>query len=151
MTARTKERMEALSDILCSGLDYSWFMVEELDLGEVTATIRTDDDEEGTYPNVHHIGPDDVARGLRMYREWLEGTREAYPGEWKHCAEDAVRVGRIKNVSEFVPGVHNRADDTSYGWQTVKFDQTNGEDGDYDANTADSVMQFAILGYAIYS
>lgn len=150
MTTRTKERKQALGDILCTGLSYSWFMVEELDIGEVTATIRTDPDEEGTYDKVHHVTADDVARGLRMYREWLEGTREGYPGEWKHSAEDAVRVGRIKDVSEFVPGEHNQAAPGAYGWQTVEFDRTNGEDGDMDANTADSVMQFAILGYAIY-
>lgn len=152
MTTRTPERMQALSYVLCGGLSYSWFLVEELDEEAVTATIRTDgpDDDEGTYSQVHQIGPDDVARGLRMYAEYMAGTREGFPGEWKYSAENAVRAGRIKDESEFVPGVHNRADAGSYGWQMVKFDRTNGAEGDYDANTADSVMQFATLGHAIY-
>lgn len=150
MTARTAERLEALSCILVDGLSYSWFQVAELDEKAVTATVFTDEDDEGTFEVKHEIGPDDVARGLRMYREWLEGKREAFPGEWKYAIDALLRNGVIKDESEFNPLVHARADEGSYGWQTVVFDRTNGEDGDYDANTADNVIQFAVFGQVIY-
>lgn len=154
MKKRSDKRMNALSCILVDGLHYSWFHCTELDEDACTATIYVDDleddDGEGKYAIKHEIGPDDIARGLRMYREYLEGTREQFKGEFKFRAKDAVRAGLISDESEFKPGVHNRASDKSYGWQTVKFDRTNGDDGDYDANTADSVLQFAIFGENIY-
>lgn len=199
---RSPERMQVLGYILADGLHYDWFQVDALDPDAVTATVRTDgpDDEEGTFSQVHQVNADDVARGLRMYREYLEGNRESFPGEWVYRAQDMLRkrfggeqdqhreqdhVVRFVQVGddtrdyemrcgcgtvwvgggaalkaaataaieagEFVPSVHARADDSVYGWQTVKFDRTNGDQGDYDANTADSVMQFAILGHTIYS
>lgn len=203
-TVRSPERMQALGYILSDGLYYSWFDVTEIDSTEVTATVRTEgpDDEEGNFSQVHKVNADDVARGLRMYREYLEGNREGHPGEWTHLAQDMLRKrfggeqdqhreqGHVVQffalgddrlsrdyemrcdcgtvwigggaalkaaataaieAGEFIPSVHARADDSSYGWQTVKFDRTNGAEGDYDANTADSVMQFAILGHTIYS
>lgn len=155
MKQRSKQRLEALSWLLSDGLMYSWFEVHDLDLDACKATLRVDtgdyDTETGdTIWKTVEIGPDDVARGLQMYREYMEGTREAYPGAFKHEAKDAVRAGKIKDESEFEPGVHNVAPVGAYGWQTVEYDRTNGEDGDYDANTADSVMQFATLGYTIF-
>lgn len=150
MTTRTDKRMQALGDILSGGLSYSWFRVEKLNVDKVTAVVWTDDEDEDTFDHRHEIGPDDVARGLRMYREWLEGKREAYKGEWKWCIKDALRAGVISDESEFDPAIHARADKGSYGWGTVLFDRTNGDEGDYDANTADSVMQFAVLGEAIF-
>ncbi|QJD50294.1 hypothetical protein SEA_IWOKEUPLIKEDIS_91 [Mycobacterium phage Iwokeuplikedis] len=152
MTTRTAERMETLGYLMSDGLTYSWFQVETWDIDAVTAVVYTDEDEEGTFDKRHEIGPDDVARGLRMYREWLEGKREAYPGENKWRAKDAVRAGRIKSEEDFDP-VKDREQTgvrESYAWQTVIFDRTNGEEGDYDANTADNVMQFAILGEVIF-
>lgn len=151
MTTRTAERLQALSFILSDGLSYEWFRCIELDEDDCTAVILTDEvEEEGAFDQRHEIGPDDVARGLRMYREYLEGKREMFPGEWVYRARDAVRSGRIAKVEDFVGEVHARADADSYGWQTVEFDKTNGQDGDYDANTADSVLQFAIFGKVIY-
>jgi len=152
MTKRSAERTEALSCILIDGLTYDWFGVRELNEDTVTATVMAanpDDPEDGE-PTLHTIGPDDVARGLRMYREYLEGKREGYPGEWRFEARAAVRQGRIASEDEFVPEIHCRAPKQSYGWQTVEFDRTNGREGDYDANTADSVMQFAIYGHAVF-
>ncbi len=35
-------------------------------------------------------------------------------------------------------------------WKVVLFDRTNGEAGDYDAKSADAVMQFAIYGQIIF-
>jgi hypothetical protein len=35
-------------------------------------------------------------------------------------------------------------------WKTVLFDRTNGEAGDYDAETSDAVMQFAIYGQIVF-
>lgn len=152
MTTRTDERLEALSYILSDGLSYSWFQVSEHDSDTVTATVwvDADDDEEGTYSRKVSIDADDVARGLRMYREVLEGKREEFTGAWGYLIKDLIRNGHIKDESEFNPLVHARADEGSYGWQTVVFDRTNGQDGDYDANTADSVMQLAILGEVRY-
>lgn len=148
MAARGFSRMETLSCILSDGLTYSWFDVEELDVDAVTAVVVTEHDDQG--PSRHEIGPDDVARGLRMYREYLEGKREAFPGEWGYAAQHALQLGRIQALDQFDSAVHARADADSYGWQTVKFDRTNGADGDYDANTADSVLQFAVFGHLVY-
>ena len=149
---RSDERMNALSSILVDGLYYSWFRCTELDESACTATIYTDDLEgdEGNFAVKHEVGPDDIARGLRMYREYMEGKREHFKGEWEFRIKDLLRAGTIKDRSEFKPEIHCRADERSYGWQTVKFDRTNGAEGDYDANTADSVMQFALLGEVVY-
>jgi hypothetical protein len=149
MRKKSDKRMEALGCILNDGLHYSWFDVLELDSDAVTAKIRVEVDTDKWVTK--DVSADDVARGLRMYREWLEGKREGYPGEWGWRMKDAIRAGQIKDESEFDPAVHARADAGSYGWQTVKFDRTNGDDGDYDANTADSVMQFALIGSNQYS
>lgn len=156
MTKRTDERMQALGCILCDGLSYSWFRVVELDDEAVTATVRVDTgeyDEDGdSIYETKNVTADDVARGLRMYREWLEGKREMYPGEWGWKAKDAVREGRISDVADFDPVKDREATGVreSYAWQTVIYDRTNGAEGDYDANTADNVMQFALIGHAIY-
>lgn len=150
MTTRTAERLQALEYILSDGLSYSWFRVSDYNEDDCTATVWTDEDEEGTFEVEHKIGPDDVARGLRMYREWLEGKREMFPGEWKYTIKDLIRKELITDESEFDPEIHARASARSYGWQTVDFDRTNGADGDYDANTADNVMQFAVFGQVIY-
>ncbi|MBF4194645.1 hypothetical protein [Mycolicibacterium phlei] len=142
---RSEERLRALSDILCDGLMYSWFRVEELDADHCTAVllVNTGDEEPDTGREVWRrvtVGPDDVARGLRMYREWLEGKRETYPGEWKARAEG----------NTFCRAEGERAPENHYGWQLVKFDRTNGREGDYDATTADCAMQLATLGYIIF-
>ncbi|ASZ75429.1 hypothetical protein PBI_JOSHKAYV_90 [Mycobacterium phage JoshKayV] len=152
MTTRTDERLQTLGYLLVDGLTYEWFQVAELDEKACTAVIYTDVDDEGTFDKRHEIGPDDIARGLRMYREWLEGTREGFPGEWRYKARDEIRAGRIENESDFDPVKWREASGVrqSYAWQTVIFDRTNGEEGDYDANTADNVLQFAIFGEVIF-
>ncbi|QTF81510.1 hypothetical protein SEA_TARSUSIV_86 [Mycobacterium phage TarsusIV] len=136
MTVRTAERLQALSYILSDGLHYSWFYCTKLDDEACTATIRVDrdGDDEGTFGEAHEIGPDDIARGLRMFREYARGERELYVGEWEL---------KRKRDPEYKP---SRARDDWYGWQLVEFDRTNGEEGDYDADTADMVLQFAIFG-----
>lgn len=154
-TKRSAKRLQALGYILSDGLSYSWFRVKELDDEACTATLYVDtgDCNEETGKQIFkkvEIGPDDVARGLRMYREMLEGKREEFPGAWKYAAKDAVRAGKIADESEFDPAIHARCPDGAYGWETVKFDRTNGDEGDYDANTADSVLQMATLGQVMY-
>lgn len=148
MTTRTDKRMQALGCILSDGLTYPWFDVLELDDEAVTATVRVEVNTDEWVTK--SVTADDVARGLHMYREWLEGKREGHRGEWKYAAEDAVRAKVIDTVDAFDPAIHARADKGSYGWETVKFDRANGDDGDYDANTADAVMQFALIGHCIY-
>lgn len=138
MTTRTAERIEALSNILCDGLSYSWFEVSELDDGACTATVWTDEDEEETFEVKHEIGPDDVARGLRMVREYFNGERELYNGQWDYCRKDDPDWQPSKGSTD------------SYLYQLILFDRTNGEDGDYDANTADMAMQYAIFGEVRY-
>jgi hypothetical protein len=151
---KSAERMQALGYILGGGLSYSWFDVEELDDSAVSARVKVMVEEAGDDGDPvweeKSVSADDVARGLRMYREWLEGKREGYPGEWKWAAENLIRAGKIASAEEFDPLKHARADAGSYGWQMVKFDRSNGNEGDYDANSADSVMQFALLGHNIY-
>lgn len=139
MTTRTAERLQALEYILSDGLSYSWFRVSDYNEDACTATVWTDEDEEGTFEVEHKIGPDDVARGLRMVREYFNGEREMYNGEW-----DLYR--RIKG-EDWKP---SKGSTDSYLYQLIVFDRTNGEEGDYDANTADMVMQFAVFGQVIY-
>lgn len=140
MTTRTADRLKALSYILSDGLSYSWFQVDSINEDACKAVVRVDgpDDEEGDMTLNWRVGPDDVARGLRMVREYAEGKRELYNGEWKYY---------LDKDPNWLPV---RAGKDSYLWELVKFDDTNGEDGDYDANTADMVMQFAILGEVRY-
>jgi hypothetical protein len=138
MTKRTEKRMQALGYILSDGLTYGWFDVLELDCDAVTAKLRVEVDTDEW--KIFDITADDVARGLRMYREWCEGKREGYPGEWAQAAG-----GNTFCRAEGEPIAKG-----AYAWQTVMFDRTNGDDGDYDANTADNVMQFATIGHAIY-
>jgi len=147
---RSAKRMEALSCILSDGLSYSWFRTTAFDEKAVTATILANDPDDEENWIEHKIGPKDVARGLRMFREMLEGKREAYPGQWKYAADNAVRAGRIAKAEDFDPLTLGETAHRSYGWQTVIFDRTNGEDGDYDANTADEVLQLAIYGHVIF-
>lgn len=147
---RSAERLQTLSYLLVDGLHYSWFQCTELDEKACTATIFTDEDEEGTFENKHEIGPDDIARGLRLYEEALDGKREMYAGEWKYAAKDLVRNGVIATEADFDPLKHAVADPGSYARQTILFGKTNGEQGDYDANTADAVLQFAIFGETIF-
>jgi hypothetical protein len=141
MTTRTPERLEALGYILSDGLSYSWFQVEELDDEAVTATVWTgddDSDEEDEFTVKHEITADDVARGLRMVREYFNGERELYNGQWDHYrAEDP----------DWTP---TKGSTDSYLHQLIVFDRTDGADGDYDADTADMVMQYAILGEVRY-
>lgn len=40
---------------------------------------------------------------------------------------------------------------TSYWWQFVKANRTNGEDGDYDADVADQILQAGIYKSVIFS
>ncbi|MGA7050819.1 MAG: hypothetical protein WBZ37_06010 [Mycobacterium sp.] len=152
---RSEKRMEALGDILSDGLNYEWFRVEALDAEAVTATLLVDtgDYNEETDQQIFKrvdVTADDVARGLRMYREYLEGKREMFPGEFKYHAKDAVRAGLIADEAQFDGPTHARARAEACGWETVKFDRTNGDQGDYDANTADSVMQFATIGQVMF-
>lgn len=153
---RSSKRLQTLGYILSDGLNYSWFDVEELDTDAVTATLLVDtgDYNKETGNQIFKrvkITADDVARGLRMYKEYLQGKREQFPGAWKYAARDAVRAGKIADESEFEPEKHAKVDSESYAWQTVKFSDTNGDEGDYDANTADSVMQLATLGQVMYA
>lgn len=141
MTNRTPERLKALSYILSDGLSYSWFEVSDLDEETVTATVWTDSEdavEEGEFDRKHEITADDVARGLRMVREYFNGERELYKGEWAYYLERDPNWTPTKGSTD------------SYLYQLIVFDRTNGEDGDYDANTADMVMQFAIFGEVRY-
>ena len=141
MSNRTAERLEALSYILSDGLSYSWFRVEEFDDEAVTATVWTtddDSDDEEDFTVKHEITADDVARGLRMVREYFNGERELYKGEWAYHLERDPNWTPTKGSTD------------SYLYQLIVFDRTNGEDGDYDANTADMVMQFAIFGEVRY-
>lgn len=144
-TKRSAKRMQALGYILSDGLTYSWFECLALDDEAVTAKLRVntgdfDADDNEVWKTVD-ITADDVARGLRMFREWAEGKREEFPGQWKMRAEG----------NKFCRAEGERADAGAYCWELVKFDRTNGDEGDYDANTADAALQFATLGYAIYS
>lgn len=151
---RSDKRLSALASILVDGLYYEWFRCTELNEDSCTATILADTgeytDDGGSIYDTHEIGPDDIARGLRMYREAMEGKREWFAGEWKYRIKDLLREGKIADESEFKPEIHCRAKGDAYGWQTVLFDRTNGRDGDYDANTADAVLQFAIFGETVY-
>lgn len=144
-TKRSAKRMQALGYILSDGLVYSWFECEALDYEAVTATLRVntgdfDANDDEVWKTVE-ITADDVARGLRMYREMAEGKREEFPGQWKMRADG----------NTFCRAEGEALDKGSYAWELVRFDRTNGDEGDYDANTADAVLQFATLGYAIYS
>lgn len=137
MTVRTEERLQTLGYLLSDGVYYDWFHVAKLDDEACTAVIYTqDDDEEFTVQ--HMIGPDDVARGLRMVREYFNGERELYNGQW-----DFYR----KQNPDWTP---TKGSTDSYLYQLILFDRTNGEEGDYDANTADMVMQYAIFGEVRY-
>lgn len=135
MTTRTPERLQALSYILSDGLSYSWFDVEQLDEEAVTAVVWTDEDGDDAVDTKNHVTADDVARGLRMFREYFNGERELYNGEWDYY--------RRTKGDNWTP---TKGSTDSYLYQLILFDRTNGEDGDYDASTADMVMQFAIFG-----
>lgn len=138
MTTRTIERLKALSYILSDGLSYSWFYVTMLNDETCEAIVFTDPEEDESFNQRHQIGPDDVARGLRMVREYFNGERELYSGQW-----DYLR----KHNPDWTP---NKGSHDDYLYQLILFDRTNGEDGDYDANTADMVMQYAIFGEVRY-
>lgn len=140
MTTRSPERLQALSYLLSDGLSYSWFEVSKLDDEACTATVwvEGEDDEEGENNLKVEVGPDDVARGLRMVREYFNGERELYKGEWAYY---------LKKNPDWTP---TKGSTEMYLYQLIVFDRTDGEDGDYDANTADMVMQFAIFGEVRY-
>lgn len=159
MSGRSRQRTEWLANVLCDGLSYSWFECSEYDAEACTATVRvmvdgdTDDaitDDDGVVWRTFHLTADDVARGIRMYGEVLDGHREPFPGAWRYRADDAVRAGIIASADEFVPTVHGRARAESYARQLILADRTNGDAGDYDADTADNVIQLATLGAMVY-
>ena len=143
MTKRSPERLQALSYILQDGLMYEWFRCYHLDEDTCTAAIEADTGDidyitgNPVWKRVE-IGPGDVARGLRMFREYAYGDRELYHGEWEM---------KRRRDPEYQPAPGPKS---WYGWQLVEFDRTNGDEGDYDAITADMVMQFAIFGQVIY-
>lgn len=110
----SEERMQFLGDILETGLTYQWFKVEYLNTNKVEAILFAESDDTGRFYEVF-IGPDDVERGLSIYRR----TFKTAPKGW-------------------------------YGHQLVLADKTNGEDGDYDAVTADMVMQLAVFGEVLF-
>ena len=147
---RSPELMQWLGDLMLTGLHYSWFRAEDIDTEKVSCVVFTDEDEEGTFDQRHEITVDDVVRGITMYEEWLDGKREGFPGEWKYAAEGAVRAGRIENADQFRPEVHAKSDADSYGRQLIEAFRSDGFEGDYDVNTADSVMQMAVLGGIVF-
>ena len=138
MTKRSAERMEALGYLLSDGLSYSWFEVESLDDEAVTAVVWTDEDGDDEVDTRHEITADDVARGLRMVREYFNGERELYKGQWAFYRKDNPDWTPTKGSTD------------SYLYQLLEFDRTNGAEGDYDADTADMVMQYAIFGEVQY-
>jgi hypothetical protein len=116
--ARSGERMFALGCLLEEGLTYPWFQVSDLDDEAVTATITVvDPDNDNEVISTHEVGPDDVARGLKLLESDL----------------------RARSIIK-----------SDYRWQTVRFGHTNGDKGDYDADTADLVLQFATLGKVVF-
>jgi hypothetical protein len=115
--ARSGERMFALGCLLEEGLTYPWFRSENVDDETVTATITVVDPDNDEEMGRYDIGPDDVARGLKLLESDL----------------------RARSIVK-----------TDYRWQTVRFGHTNGDKGDYDADTADLVLQFATLGKVVF-
>lgn len=147
---RSPELMQWLGDLMLTGLHYSWFRAEDIDTEKVSCVVLTDPDEQGTFDQRKEVTVDDVVRGITMYEEWLDGKREGYPGEWKYAAESAVRTKQIERVEDFQPALHARASDDSYGRRLIEAYRSDGFEGDYDVNTADSVMQMAVLGGIIF-
>lgn len=136
MAARSPQRLQFLGYIATDGTTYDWLNLIEFDEKTCTGKMQifNDDDEEGRARKIVEFGPDDIARGIRMYREYLDGEREGIRGAWAKGYET-----KGEKVSP-----------NAYGRQLILASDTNGDDGDYDANTADSALQFAFYGNLVY-
>lgn len=70
---------------------------------------------------------------------------------WQLCMGSRDRLGKpLNNSVATPPEPRNPSPATSYGWQLVIADITDGEDGDYDASVLDSVIQLAVFNEIIY-
>lgn len=77
------------------------------------------------------IDLDVMARGARLMYWYVQGIVD---GQGKQVPLDKIKPW---------PEGH-------YHWQYVKAYASNGEDGDYDAGTADCIVQFGLFGEVVY-
>ena len=77
------------------------------------------------------INLDVMARGARLMNWYVQGIVD---GQGRHAPLDKIKPW---------PADH-------YHWQYVEAYITNGQQGDYDAGTADMVVQFGLFGQVVY-
>ena len=138
MTKRTEKRAQFLKDVLVTAVEsygYTpWFQFDNYNPDNGTVTVYHDENEDGEYSDgPYQINLDDVARGLRLYREaWADPPTYTSP-----TTGETTLMYPARNTG-------------SYRYQLLVADRTNGDDGDFDVTTADSVLQMAVLGKEIY-
>ncbi|ASR77188.1 hypothetical protein KIV66_gp81 [Mycobacterium phage MyraDee] len=146
MTVRTADRQQFLFDVFVTALEGGigyWSVASEYHIWKpgpghvediegffaVVSDAEADDDE-GDFHDLR-IDANVIARGIGLFERYALGKIDSLGTE---VAEHA-----IEPVGE-----------NHYWRQFLLANRTNGDDGDYDADVADIIVQFGLFGEAVY-
>lgn len=115
----------------------------EDDLDGFYAVIVPNEDEWGIWDGDEdtkslRIDIDVIARGITRFKEWMAGEKRNELGGIIDPASDK----RWRNTAY--------APTNSYWKQFLLADRTNGDDGDYDADVADAIVQLGLFDEVVY-
>lgn len=85
-----------------------------------------------------HIDIDVIARGVTRFKEWMAGEKRNQLG------------GLVKPDAEKAWLRDPYAPTNRYWKQFLLSERTNGDDGDYDADVADAIVQLALFDEVVY-
>lgn len=123
MTQRTPEREQFLKDVLITAVEGGinyWAAVSEYEPEKGTVTVWEDVDDDGTFGKAHLVTIDTIAHGIQVLTTG-ENAGKAF------CMGSA-----------------------EYWKQFLLANRTNSEDGDYDADIADNVLQAGLFDSIVY-
>jgi hypothetical protein len=165
----TKSRKQFLFNVFVTALEGGigyWACASEYhwrrpDAGENTHTLDAED-LDGFYAVVHEITDDETDEHFVKPDRLGILPGDMYRKAGMRIDADVLEKG-IKLFDWFVNGVIDsqgqqvplnqinpfRAD--HYFWQFVQANRTDGADGDYDADVADTIVQFALFGEVRYA
>lgn len=136
MTQRSPEREQFLADVLTTavegGIQY-WGLVSEYK-HEYSGVPVAD-----TYAIVHEVSPEDG-----------DEDEDGFAIRGRRVTIDTIAHGIQVLTTGENAGKSFSLDGHDYWQQFLLANRTNGEDGDYDADIADNVLQAGLFGEVVY-
>ncbi|QFG04564.1 hypothetical protein SEA_JEEVES_89 [Mycobacterium phage Jeeves] len=147
MTVRSEDRKQFLFDVFVTALEggigywsaaskyHIWLDAEagkeDIDGFFAVIEIQDDDTDPDEEPTEYRIDAAVIARGIGLFEKYALGKIDGLGNEIPEHAQNPVGEGH-------------------YWRQFLLANRTNGEDGDYDADVADIIVQFGVFGEAVY-